>query len=226
MSYRIVLLDLDGTLIDSNDAHAQAWVRALAEAGQAVSFTRVRPLIGMGGDKVLPALTCIDPDSQDGQKIASRRTAIFSTDFLPTLAPTAGSRQLLEHLQAAGLRLVVATSAKADEVSGLLRRAGVGDLIDAASSSDDADRSKPDPDSVHAALGRARCAADEAIMIGDTPYDLEAAANAGVAFIAVRCGGWWADEAFAGAAGIYDDPADLLARMDASPLQRPAPLHS
>src|SRR5436190_865668 len=131
--YRAVILDVDGTLVDSNDAHAHAWVDAFAESGRMVPFAHIRSLIGMGGDK----------------------------------------------------------------------------LVDAAASRDEAPHSKPDPDIVRAALARTGCAAQDVIMLGDTPYDIEAAHRTGLGTIALRCGGW-SDQALRGAVAIYDDPADLL----------------
>jgi HAD superfamily hydrolase (TIGR01509 family) len=208
-----VLFDIDGTLIDSNDAHAQAWVDALAEHDRAVAFAQVRPLIGMGGDKLLPAVTGIDPESSEGKAIASRRGDIFKQRYLPQLRATAGARDLVAALRDAGLTLAIATSAKAEEVTSLLKVAGVSRLFDASGSSDDVDRSKPDPDIVHAALEQSGHAAHEAVMVGDTPYDIEAAARAGVACIALRCGGWWQDSDFHGAVLIADDPQDLLNRL-------------
>jgi phosphoglycolate phosphatase-like HAD superfamily hydrolase len=116
-----------------------------------------------------------------------------------------------------GLALAVASSAQEDELRPLLRIADAEDLMEAAASGSDAERSKPDPDIVAAALRRAGCAAAEAVMVGDTPYDVEAAARAGLAAIGFRSGGW-GDEALAGALAVYDGPADLLARFDGSPL--------
>lgn len=215
-----VLLDIDGTLIDSNDAHARAWVDSLRAHGYVVPFEQVRPLIGMGGDKVLPVLTGLDPESGEADRMAATRSELFLERELPTLRPTRGARALLEHMLGAGLELTVATSAKDDEVRALLEQAGVSDLIQLASSADDAERSKPDPDIVQAALRLSRSQAAHSAMLGDTPYDVEAAARARVPAIALRCGGWWDDAAFAQAAAIYDDPADLLAQFDESPLGR------
>jgi phosphoglycolate phosphatase-like HAD superfamily hydrolase len=213
-----VLLDVDGTLIDSNDAHARAWVDALRAHGYVVSFEQVRPLIGMGGDKLLPELTGLDSDSGDAERIGATRSELFLERELQTLRATRGARALLEHLLARGLELTVATSAKSQEVRALLEQAGVSDLIDLASSADDAERSKPDPDIVRAALRLSESQAAHSAMLGDTPYDVEAAARSRVPTIALRCGGWWYDEALGGAAAIYDDPADLLANYAQSPL--------
>ena len=215
-----ILLDVDGTLIDSNDGHARAWVGALRAHGYVVSFEQVRPLIGMGGDKLTPQLTGLDPESREAERIGETRSELFLGEELPTLQATRGARPLLEHLLGLGLELVVATSAKEDEVGALLERAGVSDLIQLASSADDAERSKPDPDIVQAALRLSRSQVIHSVMIGDTPYDVEAAARARVPAIALRCGGWWDDAALSKATAIYDDPADLLAQFDDSPLGR------
>jgi phosphoglycolate phosphatase-like HAD superfamily hydrolase len=224
MHYRAVLFDVDGTLVDSNDSHAQAWVEALAESGRRVDVARVRPLVGMGSDKVLPALSGIDAESDDGKRIIERRKEIFLGGYLPRLRATRGARQLLEHLKQQGLRLIIATSASPKELNGLLDVAGARDMIDDASSSGDADRSKPDPDIVDAALEKAGCAPHEAIFVGDTPYDISAGNRAGVRVIALRCGGWWTDRSFGGAVAIYDDPQDLLDHFDVTPFVRPLAL--
>ena len=215
---RTVLLDVDGTLIDSNDAHARAWVDSLRAHGYVVPFEQVRPLIGKGGDKLLPELTGLDPESGEAERIGATRSELFLGRELPSLRPTRGARSLLEHLLDVGFELVVATSAKDDEVRALLEQAGVSDLIQLASSADDAERSKPDPDIVQAALRLSGSQAAHSAMLGDTPYDVEAAARARVPAIALRCGGWWDDAAFARATALYDDPADLLAHFDDSPL--------
>lgn len=213
----IVLLDIDGTLIDSNDAHARAWVGALAEHGYAVTFEQVRPLIGMGGDKLLPSLVGLDPESGEARRIAESRTDLFKRE-LPALRPTRGARDLLVLLKSEGLELVVATSAQEQEVEALLRQAGVADLLETKASADDAERSKPDPDIVQAALRKSGRYAAHSLMIGDTPYDIEAAARARVPAIALRCGGWWSDDDLRGAIAIYDDPADLCEKFTTSPL--------
>lgn len=213
--YRAVLFDIDGTLVDSNDAHAAAWVDVLAEHGHHLRFDDVRPLIGMGGDKVLPALTGIDAASPPGRAIIERRGHIFKRVYLPHLQATDGASELVRYLNEAGVALAVATSAQKDEVHALLRVAGVDGLFDGEGSSNDADRSKPDPDIVQVALGKLGCAASEAVMIGDTPYDIEAARHAGVDCIALRCGGWWRDDDFTGALAIYDGPRALLENLRA-----------
>jgi len=212
-----VLFDVDGTLIDSNNAHATAWMRALREYGRRMDITQVRPLIGMGGDKLLPAIDGIEEDSPEGHAIAARKKQLFN-QMLPGLRPTRGARSLLEYLRDQGIDLVIATSADDEEMKALLRQAGVDDLVSQRATSDDAAESKPDPDIVCAALARTRSGPESAVMVGDTPYDIEAAARAGVAAVALRCGGHWSDRDLSGALYIFDDPQDLLDRWQQSPI--------
>src|SRR5262249_30587302 len=128
--YQGVILDVDGTLVDSNDAHAHAWVQALAEHGLAVRFEAVRPLIGMGGDTLLPRVAGMAETSPVGQKVSRRRREVFLERFLPALRPFPGARELLERMRTDGLRLAVASSAKADELEGLLKLCGPDDLVE------------------------------------------------------------------------------------------------
>ncbi len=212
-----MILDVDGTLVDSNDAHTRAWVEALAEQGVAVPFEKVRRLIGMGGDKLLPRVSGLQEDSPEGKRVSERRREIFLARYLPHLRPTRGARELLHHMKDHGLRLVVASSAKKEELKGLLRVCGADEVIQSKTSSDDVENSKPDPDIVHAALKEIALSAAEVLMLGDTPYDVESAGRAQVGVIAFRCGGW-GDAELGGARAVYDDPGDLLARYDSSPL--------
>lgn len=219
MNYKAVLLDIDGTLIDSNDAHAHAWVETGKEFGHDIEFDHVRWLIGMGGDKVLPEVTGLEEESDVGEKILARRGEIFREKYLPTLRPFEGVRELLQEIAQDGMKLVVATSASEEDLQGLLKQAGIEDLIDKAANSDDAEESKPAPDIVEAALRRAKAEPGEAIMIGDTPYDIAAATRAGVPIIGFRSGGWEGEE-LRGAIAIYEGPADLLSGYSSSPLRK------
>ena len=215
MSVTAALFDVDGTLVDSNDAHAAAWVKAFAEHQVAVDAIEVRRSIGMGGDKLMPRVSGIEEDSPLGTRIATRRGEIFKKEFLPRLSAFRDADALVAHIAALGITAVAASSAQRDELTALLKIAGATSLMDASTSSDDADRSKPAPDIIHAALQRAKVAPAEAVMIGDTPYDVAAARQAGVRVIAFRSGGWL-DPDLAGAIEIYDGPWDLLARFDRS----------
>jgi HAD superfamily hydrolase (TIGR01509 family) len=217
--FTAVLLDVDGTLVDSNDAHAHAWEAAFAAHGFIVDFGQVRRCIGMGGDKLMPAVSGVEDDSAAGVAIAKRRSEIFAEQFLPHLRPFRDAGRLVGELKGRGLTIVAASSAKRDELQPLLAVAGAEALMDATTSSDDATNSKPDPDIITAALKRAHSLPGDAVMIGDTPYDVEASRRAGVAIIAFRCGGW-SDDDLTGALAIYDGPWHLLAALDSSPLGR------
>ena len=210
-----VIFDVDGTLVDSNDAHAQSWVEAFAEAGYDVPFGAVRPLIGMGADKLLPKTIGIKHDSDVGKKLIDRRSEIFRERYLPRLRPLEGSRALVLRVRADGLKPIIATSAKEEELKALLKAAGVADLMEEKATASDAERSKPDPDIVEAAIEQAGISPRNLVMIGDTPYDIEAATRANVRAIGFRSGGW-TDEELKGAVEIYDGPADLLASYDSS----------
>lgn len=220
-SLRGVLLDVDGTLVDSNDAHAHAWVKAFGEHGLRVNFDAVRQRIGKGSDKLLPEVSGLTAESPRGKAISDARQAIFLREQLPRLRPFPKVRELLARMKQSGLRLTVASSAKKPELERLLSICGAHEFLEAKTSSDDAENSKPDPDIILAALKEAELDASDAVLVGDTPYDLEAATRAGVAMIALRCGGW-KDVDFGGALAIYDDPADLLDQFDKSPLSRSA----
>jgi HAD superfamily hydrolase (TIGR01509 family) len=219
---RAVLLDIDGTLIDSNDGHAQAWVDVGAEFGHAIAFDEVRWLIGMGGDKVLPRLTGIEEESDEGQRISERRGEIFRERYLPSLQATPGASELVARMRDAGLKLVVATSASEKDLTALLEQVGLESLGEKATNADDAEESKPSPDIVEAALKQSGVRAGQAVMLGDTPYDVEAAQRAGVRIIGVTSGGWSADELkSAGAVEVYAHPAELLERWEESLLAQP-----
>jgi HAD superfamily hydrolase (TIGR01509 family) len=215
-NYRAVILDMDGTLLDSNAAHVHAWVEALREHGHEVSEDTIWPWIGMGGDNLLPAAVRISKESPEGKAISETRGTIFKSRYLPHLRPFPQVRPLLERIKADGRELVVATSSAEEEVKKAIELVGVGDLLQGATSGSDG-RSKPDPDVVQAALDRLKMEPDEVVMLGDTPYDIQAAAKVGIDVIAFRCGGFQDDD-LKGALAIYDGAADLLENYDDSPL--------
>lgn len=210
---RGVLLDVDGTLLDSNHAHARAWEEALAKEGFAPGFDRIRRLIGMGGDKVVPLLTGIPDEDPRAERLKKERGRIFRTKYLSRLRPFPLARALLEELGRRRLMRVVASSASSDDLAALLAQGGFTDHVDATVSGDDVDRSKPDPDIVATALEKAHLRSDEAVLVGDTPYDVAAARRAGVDAIAVRSGGW-SDDELDGAVAIVDDVATVHALLD------------
>jgi phosphoglycolate phosphatase-like HAD superfamily hydrolase len=212
MAVRGVILDVDGTLVDSNDAHAYCWLEVLEERGVKVPFERVRALIGQGRAALFGELTGLPAGGDEAQAIAARRDELFRRKYLPRLRPFPGAHQLVEKMHGRGLRLVAASAAAREQLRPLLAVVGVDALVEGAAPSP-----WRDPDVVAAALARCGCRAEEAVLIGDTPGDVAAAARVGVPAIALRCGGW-DDRALAGAAAIYDDPDDLLAHFDESPL--------
>lgn len=212
---RGVIIDVDGTLVDSNDVNAQAWLDVLGEYGHHVPFERARGLVGMGSDTFLPEAIRVEKESSEGSAISERRSAIFKERYLPTIKPFPQTRALIEKMQKQGLQLIVASSAQADEVDALLKLAAVDDLLEQRVSASDADASKPNPDIVVAALEKLGLRAEEVVMLGDTAYDIEAAKKAGVVTVALRSGGWQ-DADLADAVEMYNDPADLLANYDTS----------
>lgn len=218
MTIRAAILDIDGTLIDSNDGHAHAWREALQAFGYAVPFERIRSLIGMGGDKILPLLANgLEADSAEGKAMGERRREIFAQRYLPEIQPFPQVRELLLRMQQDGLALIIASSASGKELDALLEKAKVKDLVEGATTADDVEHSKPDPDIVAAALKKAGVMPEEALMFGDTRYDVEAASKVGLRTIAFRSGGN-AEDTLQGASRIYDSPASLLAQYDDSPL--------
>jgi HAD superfamily hydrolase (TIGR01509 family) len=216
---RGVIFDIDGTLVDSNRAHAESWAETLRNFGYSVTADEVQPLIGMGGDKLLPKLIGVDIESDAGRQYSEHRARLFFEKYFPSLRVFPGVRALAERLRDDGHVLVVASSASEEELEKLLGLAGIKDLLTDATSSDDAERSKPDPDIVQAAIRQSGLPASQLVMIGDTPYDVEAAGRAGVRIIAVRTGGW-DDRALAGASAIYDDVSALLAGYEDSIFSR------
>jgi phosphoglycolate phosphatase-like HAD superfamily hydrolase len=169
----------------------------------------------MGGDKLIPHVAGISADSPEGARISARRGEIFTSGYLPGIRPFPQVRALVQRFLDDGYTVVVASSAKEDEVRALLEHAGVADLIASQTSADDAERSKPDPDIVLAAIARSGAAREAIVMLGDTPYDVDAAHRAGIAIVAVESGGWRRDD-LVGAIEVYRDPGDLHAQYDRS----------
>jgi len=212
----VVLLDVDGTLVASNESHARAWVYALAEFGFAIPVSQMRPLIGMGGDKILPRVhSNLDEEHEPGKSIVARRLSIFLERYAPRLKATPGATALLDRFGERGLLRVAATSANETEFKAIVEAAGIKQHLDLWTTADDADRSKPDPDIVQSALAKAKMAKSEALFIGDTPYDIEAAHRTGVPIVALQCGGW-SEPNLAGAEAVYETPAHLLREYEDS----------
>ena len=218
---KAAIFDLDGTLLDSVDLHALAWREALLEFGHEVSFEKVRGQIGKGGDKLIPVFLSVDEQRDHGKELEEWRGKHFKSEYLPLVRPFSAVPDLLQRARAAGVRIGVASSAKKDEVDKYLDIADITDLIDVTTSSDDVDESKPAPDIFEIVLKKLRIDGADAVAIGDTPYDAEAAGKAGVRTIGVLCGGFTEDELRnAGCAEVYPGPAALLACFERSLLCR------
>ncbi len=218
---RAVIFDIDGTLIDSVDAHAEAWRQAFRHFGKEVAFEAVRSQIGKGGDHLLPEFLSPQEIASFGKALEAYRSDLLKREFVPKIRPFPKVRELLERVLADGKHVALASSAKEEELQHYKQIAGIADLIpeEHETSSSDAEHSKPDPDIFQAALAKLGLDPNEAIVVGDTPYDAEAAGKIGLKTVGVLCGGFpEASLRRAGCIAIYRDPADLLAHYDDSPL--------
>ncbi len=213
-----VLFDLDGTLVDSNDYHVDAWARVFEEGGYAIGREAIHGQIGKGGDLLVPTLLPDAPKAEQ-ERLAHRHGEIFKARYLDLVRPFPGATELLARVKASGRKVVLASSASGDELEHYKQLLGAEDLVTAATSKDDVSTTKPAGDIFAAALAKAGVQPDRAIVVGDTPYDIEAAAKCHAATVAVRSGGF--DEAaLQDAVARYDDVAALLAGFEASPLAR------
>jgi HAD superfamily hydrolase (TIGR01509 family) len=210
MTIEAVLFDVDGTLVDSNDLHATAWQEAFRHFGIVLPYDRIRGQIGKGGDNLIPSLLPPEVVERLQEEIESFRSELFKRDYLGKARPFPAAAELLKKLHAEGTRLVLATSAKQEELDYHIHRLGCRDLLTATTSNDDVEHSKPCPDIFASALEKAGPLDGGAVVVvGDTPYDIAAAGKIGVPAIAVRCGGF-PDEDLSGAAAIYDGPSELI----------------
>jgi len=218
---KAAIFDLDGTLLDSVDLHALAWQEALRKFGHDVSFEQARSQIGKGGDKLVPVFLSADEQRDHGKEMEEWRGKRFKAEYLPLVRSFSAVPDLLRRVREAGLRIAVASSAKKDEVDMYLDIAGITDLVDLKTSSDDVEESKPAPDIFEIVLKKLKIEGADAVAIGDTPYDAEAAGKAGIATIGVLCGGSMESSLRqAGCVEIYTGPAALFARFGASLLAR------
>jgi len=211
------ILDVDGTLVDSNYHHALAWYRALRAHELVVPLWRLHRHVGMGGDKYVAAVAGEDVESRLGDELRARWEQEFDR-LLPEVAPLDGAYDLIARLRERGHRIVLASSAIRPHFDAFVDdKLGVRKLADDWTTKEDVDSSKPDPDLVGAALAKA--GTETAVMVGDTPWDCEAARRAGIATICVLTGGFSSAELRdAGAAAVFDSPRDLLVRLDETPL--------
>lgn len=210
------IFDIDGTLIDSVDYHAEAWVKAFEKFGRKIKFYEARRQIGKGGDQFLPEFLLKKEIKEFGKQLEDERGKIFKREFLLKIKPFPKVRELFEKIRADGKRIVLASSSNADEIEVYKKIARIEDLIEAETSADDAEKSKPEPDIFEAALGKlGKINKKNAVVIGDTPYDAEAAAKINLKTIGVLTGGWMKSELHsAGCAEVYLDAAELLVNYE------------
>jgi HAD superfamily hydrolase (TIGR01549 family) len=214
------LLDVDGTLIDANYQHALAWYRAFKQNGIVLPVWRIHRTVGMGGDQLVPALVGEKVDEEKGDDIREARDEIYQ-DLIDEVAPLEGAHEFMADLSERGVRIVLASSSPQDEIDHYLDLLDARGLADAWTTKDDVEATKPEPDLVKAALEKADV--DQAVMVGDTPWDIEAAKKAGVETIGVITGGWSKQELLdAGAVSVFESVEELWQRLEETPLGRSA----
>ena len=213
---KAVVFDVDGTLVDSVDMHAEAWQRAFKEFDKEIEFSLVRSQIGKGGDQLMPVFLSKKELDEIGEKIEERRGEIFQGEYLSKVKAFPMVREVFERVKNDGKLIALASSAPEEELEFYKNLTKITDLLEAATSSDDAKASKPEPDIFEEALAKIDAPnMSECIVIGDTPYDAIAAGKIGFRCVGVLCGGFpEQDLRDAGCIEIYRDPADLLANYD------------
>jgi HAD superfamily hydrolase (TIGR01509 family) len=210
------ILDIDGTLVDTNYQHAIAWYRAFRQQGVVLPIWKIHRHIGMGGDNLVQSLTSEAFDVEKGDEVRAAEKPLYMS-MIEECEPMQGARELIEELKKRGHAVVLASSAKADEVEHYLDLLDARDLADSWTTSADVESTKPAPDLVQAALEKS--GADSGVMVGDTSWDIEAAKRAGVETIAVMTGGFAeAELREAGAVCVFESIAELRDRLDETPL--------
>jgi HAD superfamily hydrolase (TIGR01549 family) len=215
---KAVIFDIDGTLVDSVDLHARAWQETFKHFGKEIPYEEVRHQIGKGGDQLMPVFFSKDELEKFGEEMEEYRGQLYKREYLPKVRAFPGVRELFLKIKEDGLRLALASSAKEEELGAYKKIADIEDLVEEETSADDADKSKPHPDIFEAALERlGDMEAHEAVVVGDTPYDAQAAGKIDLRTLGVLCGGFPEQELrAAGCVQIYKNPADLLARYEES----------
>ena len=217
MAIEAALLDVDGTLIDSNYHHALAWYRAFRRQDIVLPLWRIHRAVGMGGDQLVPALVGPKLDKEKGDDIRAARDEIYTGGLIDEVAALEGAHELIAELKDRGLQVVLASSSPRDELERYLDLLDARKLADAWTTKDDVEATKPEPDLILAALEKAQT--ESAVMVGDTPWDVEAASKAGVETLCVITGGWSKQELReAGAIAVFESVDELRRRLDETPL--------
>ena len=206
------IFDVDGTLIDSNDFHAEAWQKAFEKYDKKIPFEKIRPHIGKGADTLMPEFLSEKEIEKFGEELTDLRGEIFKKEYLSRVKPFPKVRELFQKIKDDGKKIALASSSNEDEVAAYKKIADIEDLVEKSTSADDAEASKPEPDIFQAALKLLGNPAPETVLvIGDTPYDAEAATKAKLKIVGVLCGEFSeTDLREKGCAAIYQDPANLL----------------
>ena len=212
-----VIFDVDGTLVDSVDFHAEAWQRTFSAFDFKFDLAKVRSQIGKGGDQLLPVFLDADILEKQGKEIEAYRQDLFERDYFHRVVGFPNVPDLFRFLIDAGKTIALGSSAKTDDLKVYKKAAGIEGMTTVETTSDDAERSKPHPDIFIAALGRLRLPSKAVVVVGDTPYDVEAAKKAGMATTGLLCGGF-SEESLreAGAVDVYRDPKHLLDVLEAA----------
>ena len=214
-----LLFDIDGTLVDSNDYHVQAWLEVFREAGHEFTPEIIHGQVGKGGDNLLPALLPDLPEEEQ-ERIAEGHGPLYRDKYMAQVRPFPGARDLLARGKQEGFTIALATSANPEELDHYVELLDARELIDVTTSKGDVEATKPAPDIFAAAVDKAGVRPEEALVIGDTPYDVLAANRAGVQAIGLLSGGFSEEDLrAAGAIAVYKDAADLLAQWDSSPIK-------
>jgi HAD superfamily hydrolase (TIGR01549 family) len=206
-----VIFDMDGTLIDSVDLHARAWQDALKKFGKIVDFPVIREQIGKGGDQILPLFLTKEEVDEFGDELTEYRGKHFKAKYIDQIKPFPKVRELFEKIKEDGKKIAIGSSAKAKELDHYMKLVNVADLVDVKTCADDTAQSKPHPDIFEVALEKLQCYAQQTVVIGDSPYDAEAARKINIPAIGVLCGGFSREILEdAGTVAIYGGPADIL----------------
>lgn len=214
---KAVIFDLDGTLVDTVDFHAEAFQKAFKKFGKEIPYEKIRSQIGKGGDQFLPVFLTKKEIEDFGDELLDERAKIYKSEYLPRIKPFPKVRELFEKLKDDGKKIAIGSSSPEDELKRVLKIAGVADLIEEKTSGDDAEESKPEPDIFQAALEKlGNPKPSEVIVVGDTPFDAEAAKKAGIVTIGVLSGGFPKADLEKDCAEIYESPADLLDNYEGS----------